>query len=165
MCYLTCVWAKAKVTEGRFSRCFLLPCSPDEIFLVTLHSVSHFSELRGKVKSWLSFLPLFFSRPVWRGFRKACVSVVEKIWQTHIFMVLQENPSPLPGMTSVPLFLTHIACVLVDHGRENPVAWDQINKERKSPLIYGLKKWSIHAQTRDFSVQQKLEESSYLQWL
>lgn len=162
---LTCVWAKAKVTEGKFSRCFLLSCSRDQTFLVTLHSVSQFSELRRKVKSWLSFQPLFLCCPDWRVFRKALVSVVGKIWQTHIFMVLQENPSPLPGMTSMPLVLTQIACILVDHGGENPVAWDQINKERKSPLIYGLKKWSIHTQTRDFSLQQKLVESSYHQWL
>lgn len=57
MCDLTCVWPEARVTEGRISRCFPLSRSPDETFLVTQLSVSHFSESRRKVKSWLIYWP------------------------------------------------------------------------------------------------------------
>lgn len=95
ICNLSCVRPNAKVTEGRISRCFLLSCSTDETFLVTLLSVSHFSESRRKVKKLTSLLATWFHYCLnWTGFTKASwVSVVNKRktrqqlskWQTPNF--------------------------------------------------------------------------------
>lgn len=67
ICNLTCVWAKARVTEITISRCFLLSCSPYETFHPTLSlTLLRIKREGGKLTNllatrfhWLSLLDRF----------------------------------------------------------------------------------------------------------
>lgn len=45
-------------------------------------------------------------------------------WQPTIFMVFKENPSHLPGMTALTIFLSQAAYILMHRVWENPVCMD-----------------------------------------